>query len=56
MKKKLLFLSGSRADYDLIFPIYNFVKVNKKFQTSLIVTGSNLDKKYSNNKKKLVNK
>ena len=56
MKKKLLFLSGSRADYDLIFPIYKFVKVNKKFQTSLIVTGSNLDKKYSNNKKKLANK
>ena len=56
MKKKLLFLSGSRADYDLIFPIYNFIKDNKKFQTRLIITGSNLDKKYSNNKKKLVDK
>ena len=56
MKKKLLFLSGSRADYDLIFPIYNLIKDNKKFKTSLIVTGSNLDKKYSNNKRILFNK
>ena len=51
MKKKVFFLSGSRADYDLIFPIYKFVNDNKKFLTRLIVTGSNLDKKYSNNKK-----
>jgi UDP-hydrolysing UDP-N-acetyl-D-glucosamine 2-epimerase len=48
MKKKLFFLSGSRADYDLIFPIYKFINNNQKFQTRLIVTGSNLDKKYSN--------
>ena len=56
MKKKVFFLSGSRADYDLIFPIYKFVNDNKKFLTRLIVTGSNLDKKYSNNKKISFNK
>ena len=56
MKKKLFFLSGSRADFDLIYPIYKFIKNNKKLQTRLIVTGSNLDKKYSNNKKTLFNK
>ena len=52
MKKKILFLSGSRADYDLIFPIYKFIKDKKKFQTKLLITGSNLYKKYSNEKKK----
>ena len=51
MKKKILFLSGSRADYDLIFPIYKFIKDKKKFQTKLLITGSNLYKKYSNEKK-----
>jgi len=51
MKKKIFFLSGSRADFNLIFPIYKFVNNNKKFETRLIVTGSNLDKKYSNNKR-----
>ena len=56
MKKKLFFFSGSRADYDLIFPIYKFVNDNQKFQSRLIVTGSNLDKKYSNNKKISFNK
>ena len=50
MKKKIFFLSGSRADFDLIFPIYKFINNNQKFETRLIVTGSNLDKKYSNNK------
>ncbi len=53
MKKKILFLSGSRADYDLIFPIYKFIKDKKKFQTKLLITGSNLYKKYSNEKKKI---
>ena len=51
MRKKLFFLSGSRADFDLIFPIYKFVNNNQKFQIRLIVTGSNLDIKYSNNKR-----
>ena len=50
MKKKLYFLSGSRADFDLIFPIYKYVKNNQTFLTRLVVTGSNLDKKYSNDK------
>ena len=56
MKKKLFFLSGSRADFDLIFPIYKFVNNSQKFITRLIVTGSNLDKKYSNSKKISFNK
>ena len=39
MKKKLLFLSGSRADFDLIFPIYKFISDTKKIDTGLILTG-----------------
>ena len=56
MKKKLLFLSGSRADFDLIFPIYKFISDTKKIDTGLILTGTNLDKKYSNKKKIFSNK
>ena len=54
MKKKLFFLSGSRADFDLIFPIYKIISTNKKFDTGLIVSGTNLDKKYSNKKKNII--
>jgi UDP-hydrolysing UDP-N-acetyl-D-glucosamine 2-epimerase len=50
MKKKILFFSGSRSDYDLIFPFYKLVKKNRKFITNLLITGTNLDKKYCNNK------
>ena len=55
MKKKILFLSGSRADYDLILPIHKFINSKKKFQSKLLISGSNLDKKYSNHKKKISN-
>jgi UDP-hydrolysing UDP-N-acetyl-D-glucosamine 2-epimerase len=51
MKKKLFFFSGSRADFDLIFPIYKIFNNNQKFKSRLIITGSNLDKKYSNNER-----
>lgn len=47
MKKKIIFFSGSRADFDLIKPIYELLKKNKKYKTNLLVTGTNLDKKYS---------
>ena len=47
MKKKIIFFSGSRADFDLIKPIYELLKKNKKFDTNLLITGTNLHKKYN---------
>lgn len=47
MKKKIIFFSGSRADYDLINSIYQLVSKNKTFNTYLLVTGTNLDRKYN---------
>ena len=41
MKKKIIFFSGSRADFDLIKPIYELVKRNKKYNTNLLITGTN---------------
>ena len=46
MKNKIIFFSGSRADYDLINPIYQLVKKNKKYNTNLLITGTNIDLKY----------
>ena len=48
MKKKCLEVELTA---DLIFPIYKFIKDKKKFQAKLLITGSNLYKKYSNEKK-----
>ena len=55
MKKKIIFFSGSRADFDLIKPIYELVKRNKKYNTNLLITGTNLDKKYNEENINLLN-
>lgn len=51
MKKKTFFLSSSRADFDLISTIYNLLKKNKYLLPKIILTGTNLDKKYTQKKK-----
>lgn len=56
MKKKIIFFSGSRADFDLMKPIYELVKRNKKYNTNFLITGTNLDKKYNNKNINLLNK
>ena len=49
MKNKVYFFSGSRADYSLIESIFFLFQNNKSFEKKLIITGTNLSKKYSDN-------
>ena len=45
-KKKIVFLTGTRADYGKLKPLIIATKKNKKFQPIIIVTGMHLKKKY----------
>ena len=47
-KKKICFISSTRADYSLLLPLILKIKKDKLFTLQLIVTGSHLDKKYGN--------
>ncbi len=45
MKKKIIAVTGSRSEYDIIFPVLN--KLNKQdFEVSLIVAGSHLSSSF----------
>ena len=44
MYKKILFSTGTRADYGKIKPLINAVDGSKKFKSSIVVTGMHLSK------------
>ena len=44
MKKKIVFFSGSRAEYNIQFPILKIFQKNKKFDTYFVVAGSHTSK------------
>ena len=46
MKKKVLLITGSRADYFIQKPLLNEMKKSKTLEPHLIVTGSHLSKKF----------
>jgi len=46
MKKKVLFLSSIRSDYDIQAPIINAIKKSKKLDYALVVAGAHFDKKF----------
>ena len=46
MIRKICVVTGSRADYDHLYWLLKLLKKNKKFDLSIIVTGSHLEKKY----------
>lgn len=51
MKNKVYFFSGSRADYALMESIFSLFKKNNSFKKRIILTGTNLSKKYSDDEK-----
>ena len=53
-KKKVLIVTGSRSEYDLLKPLIFEFKKNKNFKTKILVTGSHLSKKYGNTYKKIL--
>ena len=48
MKKKILFVTGTRADFGKLKSIIKLVKFNKKFNIFIAVTGMHLLKEYGN--------
>ena len=54
MKKKILFITGSRAEYYIQKPIINEVKKSKTLKPLLIVTGSHLSKKFGYSYKEII--
>ena len=47
-RKKILFLTGTRADYGKLKPLMNSVKSEKNFSTIILATGMHMLKKYGN--------
>ncbi len=54
MKKKLCVVTGSRAEYDLLKPIIKKINNEKRFNLTVIVTGSHLLKKFGFTYKKII--
>tara|TARA_X000000950_G_C13886624_1_gene649106 strand:- start:203 stop:1351 length:1149 start_codon:yes stop_codon:yes gene_type:complete len=54
MIRKICVVSGSRADYDHLYWLLKLLKKNKKFDLSVIVTGSHLEKKYGASVKNII--
>jgi UDP-hydrolysing UDP-N-acetyl-D-glucosamine 2-epimerase len=46
MRKKILFFSGSRADYSLLYPLISHFENNKKYTSKLFLSGHHFSKKY----------
>ncbi len=53
MKKKIVFFTGSRSEFDLMSGLYYEVKKIKKFKVSLIVSGSHSSKKFGSTYRKI---
>ncbi len=53
MIRKICVVTGSRADYDHLYWLLKLLKKNKKFDLSIIVTGSHLEKKYGSSIKNI---
>ena len=47
-KKKILFVTGSRAEYSLLRPIMEKIRQNVKFQIQLLVTGMHFLREFGN--------
>ena len=45
---KLLFITGDRAEYDLIYPVISLAQDSKDFDSRIIITGSHLVSKFGN--------
>lgn len=46
MKKKIVFLSGTRADFGKLKSLIEILRHNKMFEVHIFVTGMHMDKKY----------
>ena len=54
-KKKIIIVTGSRADYGILKNLIICLNKSKKFRLSLVVTGQHLSKNYGNTSKMVIN-
>lgn len=52
--KKICFITSSRADYGLLYPLLKKIKSNPRLQLSIVVTGSHLSKEYGSTYKEII--
>jgi len=48
MKRKIIAVTGARSEYDLLYPVYDKLNNDKRFEFGIIVTGAHLTEKYGN--------
>jgi GDP/UDP-N,N'-diacetylbacillosamine 2-epimerase (hydrolysing) len=53
--KKIAVITGSRADYDLLYNTILFIKHSKKLKLQLYVTGAHLKKKFGLSVNQIIN-
>ena len=55
MKKKVCIVTGSRAEYGLLYLLIEKLENDKKMDLKLVVTGSHLSINYGNTQKEIIN-
>ena len=54
-KKKVLFVTGNRADFGILSNLYTKIKKSKKIKSKILVCGNHFDKKYGNSYVEILN-
>lgn len=55
MKKRICAITGSRSDYDLLYPVLKKIKSNGEFELQLLVTGNHFTRKFGLTYKEIEN-
>ena len=53
MKKKIVFFTGARSEFDLMHGLYSKLKKTKEFNIRLVVSGSHSSKKFGSTYKEI---
>ena len=46
MKRKIVAVTGARSEFDLLYPVYEMLNSDERFDFGIIVTGAHLSEKY----------
>jgi len=46
MKRKIIAITGARSEYDLLYPVYERLNSDERFEFGIIITGAHLSEKY----------
>ena len=56
IKKKIIIISSTRADFGILFPLIDRIKKDSFFDLNLVVTGTHLEKIYGNTQNEIYRK